>query len=844
MRVATRRRAGPITAVILVLLPLLFWAMSPPPARAQEPGLRIFQVSQEDLNDDGRPDLTIIDCSFYTSHDRILVYDGAGDMRYSDDWSQATDFRDDTWIFDAGADGRAKLIIQFSTTADGVQADVYDDEDGDGQVSYVVRSGRATVTESRFPALRITSVPNWTRPDGGLNYNFSIVQYGPLLAEEAESSLLAPYIKRGSNPVSEWLSVDADGDGIPEYYLFRLLATVPKGLAVERAGLLSNEGRVLPKPSSAAVFWPWLGRDPNDSRQNYFATAPTIDYDWGQARVRQAGSVGYPVERGFHINSLRYMLPNVRYVPDFENMMAYYDLANDHDTFPELHIRHRYYEPDDAYGEKVSPALNEIRYSWNQLNQPGLDWDYKLGLAGRHLITSTVAYGDFSLAIVPYEELPRWVTSNTWDFATFVAREGQGYSSSEGIYEWAPIEEKGDDVVNADEAATAGSKRPSAYDYVQGITAEPPRDKFRSIRSGLRGEYSFKYGIRPYLYYSPVDRKLHLLKAEGGIWNVDDNTEVRYANLNGGEYLDQWTYIQRITGPQAITITQQLNVAGSHLLYSGGDEVVIREARAAPSLFETLPPTNNDEWQALGKKLGSGGNSFRPGDFKDMMRQFAGPEATITRAALRDYRPVGADGFRFVLDLQPGFSVSGSAGLNLAGLSPGAYLVSYNGSFAVQPLTPPKLSLKMIALPALDTGPVVDSPVLLQVEASNAGLEDAVGLNLIAATRSGQATQTEIGRQSLDAKSGLPVRAQLNWWPKSGGPTDVRVWLEGPNGEVMAETTERLNVATGKSDAPQALIFLSSADGWRLPALLLLLALPFVTGLIVRMALNSTPWKA
>lgn len=803
--------------------------------------MRVLGVSQQDLTGDGRPDLTVIDCSFYTDHDRVLVYDGASDMQASDDWSVATDFLNDTWVFDAGADGRAKLIIQFSTTTDGVQADIYDDEDGDGQVSYVVRAGRAMVTESSHPILRITAAPNWTRPDGSLNYNFRMVQYGPLLTQE--SSSLSPFLKRGSKPVFERLFVDADNDGVPEYYLYRLLAETPKSQGLERASILSNEGRARPRPSPAAIFWPLLGRDSDDSHQNYFATAPTIDYDWGLARIRDAGSAGYPVESGFHINSLRYMQPHVRYVPDFENTMAYYDLAGDHDTYPELHIRHRYYEADDLYGEKVWPAVNEVRYSWSQTGQPGLYWDYKLGLVGRRLITSTVAFGDFPVAIVPYAELPRWVTGNTWDFATFVAREGKGYSSSEGIYEWAPIENKDQDIVRADGMASTGADSLSALAYVQGLTPDAPRDKFAFMRDGFRGEYSFKYGIQPYLYFSPIDRKLHLLNAERGVWNIDGNAEVRYASLSG-RYIDQWTYTQRIAGPQAITITRQLNAAGTHLLYSGGDEVVIREAGAVPSLFETLPPTNHTEWQVLGAKLGVSGGTFGPGDFKEMMRQFAGPEMTVSHARLRDYRPAAGNGFRFALELQPGFGVSGASLLDLTGVGPGTYVFTYDGSFSLQPLTTPKLSLKLVARPARGTDLLVDSPLLVQIEAANSGSADARGLKLIVTTHQGQATETEISRQTVDVLAGAPARATLSWSPAAAGSAELRARLEGPDGAVVAQVLQQVNVAAGRSDAERTLLTVSTAEGWHLPALLLLLVLPFVTGLIVRAALNSSPWKA
>src|SRR5262245_26744913 len=93
-------------ATLLVLQLCFAW-----PAYADEEGVTIFSVTQQDLNGDGRPDLTIIDCAFATAHDRIYVVDQGGDMRASTNWREATDFRNDVWLYDIGARGSVQLIV-------------------------------------------------------------------------------------------------------------------------------------------------------------------------------------------------------------------------------------------------------------------------------------------------------------------------------------------------------------------------------------------------------------------------------------------------------------------------------------------------------------------------------------------------------------------------------------------------------------------------------------------------------------------------------------------------------------------------------------------------------------
>ena len=713
---------GGWTAVVWVGIAL---ALTPEPARAQS-GIPVFGVTQSDLNGDGRPDLTVVDCAFASARDRILIVDRKGNMGTGSEVAAITDFQDDAWIFDVGADGTAQLILMFSQEGDRRVADLYDDRNGDGQVSYRARPGAVEVAESPHWHVRVMARSDWFLPDGRVNpaLVFHVDGYILRYLEWGEAAPAPDWARKGATTDGgvDWKLevVDADGDGIADYQLQQLLALSPPDANIFRSTLYVNRKPRPPDPYPDALFWPLLvGRHDYES-YNYFDRPPVVAVDWGRAQVDRVGILGYPTEQGYHINSwTRWWKGEVNYA-NFENPMAYYDLAGDSDDRPELMVRFEVFTAGDTsfspevarLGDLTRPLV-QVDYSWDQNNDGR--WDYEVSMAGFHPITDVVPFPDFAIQMVPYERVPGWVMERDWAIATFVAAEGGGYWSSEGIGDW-----------NVNRGFRNGQLiEPSGLRdlYLNGLIEKPPLENYTDIRRGMRGEYATEGVGRPTLYWSPVDGRLHLLGAQGGVWNVDGRAVVRYADRDRDGHMDQWQFV----APDGTA--RQLNVLPGFLLYTGDGEVILKQADVALATFSTLLPRNRAEWQALQEQLRSLPAPAPADDLKGILARWEGPETRIAGATVRDLQ-VTRRGFRFVIEVGPGAQ---AASREVGGFSPpsapGSYRVVWEeGRWSVRPLTPAAPGLVALWVEAAREGEEATVRAVLR----NFGLEDIHSLPLCA----------------------------------------------------------------------------------------------------------------
>ena len=686
-----------------------------------EGSLDVITYDQQDQNGDSTPDSADILTDFLGRKFRITVIDQGGDMQWSDDWQFGTDFLNDVWIFDAGADGSAQLIVDFEVESENYVALVYDDIDGDGQVRYQISDDQVTIAESEFWHVKVFTNQPWNHSGISLATEtiFQVDGYyglglgvGQRITEQ----------ERERDGVVDWLleTGDQNGDGIIDYQLQRVIS--PSFIQLSNPGIHksvihSQVSGDQPTPYKNTLFWPFLTDKHNYAEYRYFDHPPVIAVDWESGVIDRIGIQGYPIEEGYHIYSRLPLEKDVINDANFEVPMAYYDLAEDHDGWPELQVRFDVavsYNPYFPFAGGIETPNLEVNYSWDQDNDNR--WDYKMNLGSNRPIEDVVLFPDFAIKMVPYEEIIPWVKDHTWDIVMLVY-DDRPSPDSEGMFGKGWMIHRG--YANGEHVQPSWVRR----EYMMGFRSQPPMEAYQDIQGGMRGEYSFQYFDTPKVYLSALDRQLHLYGAQAGVWNLGDGHYLRYANLDGDPYLDHWQ--EELEG----SLVQQINYAHGVVLYGGESRVRLIKSDIDPAMFETQPPGNNEDWLALNTDLDRHQPAFAPDDFEAMLAQFEGPASSIAGASLRDFR-LEDSGFRFVLDLQSGFSLAGGDLLGLRDLAPGEYLVVFDGfEFVVQPLTPAAILVDDIKIQD-DIAIHVSGWTTIETPLRNLGLEDIHDLSL------------------------------------------------------------------------------------------------------------------
>lgn len=791
---------------------------------------------------DGHPVALILSCAFATDHDTVMIFP-PGNVNVARTWQSYTDGQPSVWVFDAGSQSRASLIIQFRSIQNKLSALLYDDQNGDSQVSYSVNErGQVTVEETNYPTVVMYPKDNWWIKDGQVNFNLEMIIDGKVVAAFGAEEYLNTFRNDNAEDYHIWIH-DTDEDGRPDYQIIQSLAPVPDSFGIIRSLIMVN-----PKddelPITNAILWPYLGSVykpldfltenqestipflPSEKRTSGLIKTndqsfPPIQISWPQAKIGYVGE--FVASRGNDHNWFVYSINRLKQgdptEATFEAPFAFYDLAEDRDRYPELQIRHDYTVLNDnilGYNQVAFPLRTQnIRYSWDQDNNGS--WDFKVDLVGRYPITNTVSLSETTFLAPDYNYLPEWVISKPWDAATFVAAERDDIRTSEGIYEWSASPLRDYFLYNKD--------RLVLYPY-------------NSITPGMRGEFRLISDEISSLYVSSIDHKVHLTQADQGIWQIDKNSTMRYANLNGDNYIDQWTYTRVITGEQSITTTRQLNIAQNYAFYSDDQSVRIRMANIAPALFETLPPSDHDSWLVLSAKLDASAPSFEATDLAAMFAQFQGSETAIDNGQLRDYRVIDK-GYRFVLELKPGFRVQGSDIMGIQNLSAGVYSVVFDGAFHVEPLTAPNISLRLLEQPMANVG--MGQPVPLQIIVTNTGLEDRRNLELVA-TMSSNGEEVEFARSAVDAFANLTQSIDLTWKPPAAGTWTLQLRLEDSASSPIVVQQQIVHVQA-QTPSESRVAHISSSAMHNLPVIVLLGMIACFMGSVVVLVLRAQQTK-
>ena len=443
-----------------------------------------------------------------------------------------------------------------------------------------------------------------------------------------------------------------------------------------------------------------------------------------------------------------------------------------------------------------------------------------LNVAGSYTLDQSVQLGDSQFWSIAPDQLPGWIVSRKWNMATFVEAVN-GYQGGEGIYFYSTQA-----IQNWPWLYGASTDQPQylTQPYLQ-PTANLEEKSVMGLPTNFRGEYSSAYFRQPRLYFSPIDNRLHLLYGQGGVWNLGQGLVLRLQNLEGAAFVDSWIR-ERLSTDQLKSATLQavpgyteeaLYALGGYLIYAGGGNVEFGPLVESSSRFVISPPGDKSSWLAFRERIAQySGQERSPMDLESWLLALHGPTFALSGAQLEDMRAMPG-GFRFLLDLQPGFQGRGEDLLDAASLSPGRYVVTYQGRFRVEKLTPPSLTASIVGAGSLlmEKNPV-------RVLLSNHGLQDAEQATVELLARSPGGGGKIVAAQTVDLLAGNTLAITLSWTPATTGIWMLTPLIRESDGSVVFGDAVSAVVFAPKNSGLNALLLTTASRG-RLPVILAVL---------------------
>jgi hypothetical protein len=446
------------TAYLTILLVIILTLMMGTPVKAMDgqpqENLRIISFGQQDLDQDNRPELAMIMADYMDSRYRIVVCDQGNDMQSSDDWRTGTDFTNDIWLFQTENGDQTKLIIRFTHSPDGYTAELFDDVNDDGTVSYERPAvTQITITESQFPTVKFIAQQPWILSTGDVNYLVRILIYRPLynpITSTFEKAVWE-FLPDDGRLAMEDEVVDKDGDGIPDYELMLAHPDVPRYWYPFLTRMNVSINKYKQPAFKDPFFWPYLGfADPKKWTSGYLMRqpedlTPPVQVDWQTGRIKGIAEFLPVWGRGdsWDFFSRTPLVKGTTNSLDWERF-AFYCLSDEASATSTPDVVLRVVQPDDTTTVQIGSRIlhfQKAALSWNQRNPGKFMWDYKLDMAGlQELPPTIVPFKDFALREVPFNNLLGWYTSREWAYATFVAAEDNPPGGHEGIWEGSTLE--------------------------------------------------------------------------------------------------------------------------------------------------------------------------------------------------------------------------------------------------------------------------------------------------------------------------------------------------------------------------------------------------------------------
>lgn len=720
---------------------------------------------------------------------------------------------------------RPRLVVQIvhEPGADHATAQVFDAPPGARYVPIQLDGEKISLPSRLLPAITIQARGGWWVRDETINYNLDVQVNGPIDAmwgggfdpRFGPSGWVAAM--RPGEPAARILVRDPAGSGVPTWDLRSLLRDFPgqgyyRTNYAERTCLspLTHDLGVSPQ-------WPYVAQGGGYEQPNG-RLRPPIVVDWGHSRITHFSELVTVRNQNcsYALYAINRLTPGRRNQPDFESPFAFYDLSGQGKGYPNLIVRAGRFPANDPWSAGLEPTVRPrrpvpvdyeaVRYSWRLAPGDSL-WDYKIEVLGFHPYTADtpIADGYASIDAPSSAQLPDWVVDQPWPAVSFVDTEGKSYQSSEGIYEWTPSD------------LGAG--------YLAGWDTDPHPDAFSTIPLGFRGEYRFHQSRPPRLYLSPLDRRLHLLGAEGGLWNLGNAAVLRTLNLDHGPYINGWVRersaeragaLPQVAAEQGSrdSIEEALYALAGYLIYSGPTGIELRRVADHPADFEIAPPTDPETWASFRERLAPYDAQRRdPNDLKSWLTPVVGESLTISQASIRQVRSTPT-GFRFILTLGVGFDVQGSEIFHRPDLVPGSYAVTYtDGRFTINPLTPPSITGELDDTTSYTTPFVALQPRAVSVRLRNDGLTDLPDSTLELWAQPSNGPPILAATRSVALLAQDPAAATLVWTPPAAGDWVLTPKIRQPDGARITLEPARTAVAPAASAGAGDILSISAPTG-------------------------------
>lgn len=545
--------------------------------------------------------------------------------------------------------------------------------------------------------------------------------------------------------------VRAASPGVPLWAQSQLVNDVSPSSGYARFNATVRADPSVPYRLAAPLMptWPYLSVTPT-----HFHWGPNrpIVYETSTKQITEYWS-GFHVAGSYQFNSLS-LPPHT----DFEAPFAFYRFDPAAGNYANLTIRSDVWPASSPFGPPISGvSRTAIRMTWTA-RETNL-WRYSLTVLGNHPMTGRVAIGETRVRAVPYQAFPNWVTQKPWKLVTFVeATEGE--PGSEGIYDYS-VED------NYPMSFWAQGLRPRfpetfASPYLNARGRGP-----RELKPGMRGEYSAVYRRKPGLYLSPVDGRVHLLYADGGLWNLGDATVLRVANLDGDAFIDAWwrETIPETVGPLRArrgVLEEALYRVDDLLIHTGPEGVTLRRSAFSPALGTPPIPTDRKTWNTFLGEAAISDEARDPMALASWLEAFAGETLTLQGAAVEELQS-SLDELRFELNVQEGAAPRGDLNLPIfSNLAPRRYVVTYDRRSRVwsrEAATPPQLAARLTAS-ALATF----TPGSLELRLHNSGSTDLMDK---ATLRLGNRVIRRWQQLQIGSKS--TWRETIAWVPEQSG---------------------------------------------------------------------------